>query len=59
LLGGLGTAHYRRCAAADVPVRRTFSESGLKRQDNDLITVESSEAGLGFKRMFDATLCNR
>jgi phosphatidylserine/phosphatidylglycerophosphate/cardiolipin synthase-like enzyme len=31
-----------------------FSASGLKRQDNDLIVIESNEAAAGFKRAFDA-----
>jgi hypothetical protein len=31
-----------------------FSASGLKRQDNDLIVVESAEAATRFKRNFDA-----
>jgi phosphatidylserine/phosphatidylglycerophosphate/cardiolipin synthase-like enzyme len=31
-----------------------FSASGLKRQDNDLIVVESTEAAVRFKRNFDA-----
>jgi phosphatidylserine/phosphatidylglycerophosphate/cardiolipin synthase-like enzyme len=31
-----------------------FSASGLKRQDNDLIVVESAEAVASFKRNFDA-----
>jgi phosphatidylserine/phosphatidylglycerophosphate/cardiolipin synthase-like enzyme len=31
-----------------------FSTSGLKRQDNDLIIIESAEAAAAFKRNFDA-----
>ena len=31
-----------------------FSASGLKRQDNDLIVIESAEAVASFKRNFDA-----
>jgi phosphatidylserine/phosphatidylglycerophosphate/cardiolipin synthase-like enzyme len=31
-----------------------FSASGLKRQDNDLIVIESAEAAESFKRNFDA-----
>ena len=31
-----------------------FSASGLKRQDNDLIVIESAEAAAAFKRAFDA-----
>jgi len=31
-----------------------FSASGLKRQDNDLVVVESAEAAEAFKRVFDA-----
>jgi phosphatidylserine/phosphatidylglycerophosphate/cardiolipin synthase-like enzyme len=31
-----------------------FSASGLKRQDNDLIVIESVEAAASFKRNFDA-----
>jgi phosphatidylserine/phosphatidylglycerophosphate/cardiolipin synthase-like enzyme len=31
-----------------------FSASGLKRQDNDLIVIESAEAAASFKRNFDA-----
>jgi phosphatidylserine/phosphatidylglycerophosphate/cardiolipin synthase-like enzyme len=30
-----------------------FSASGLKRQDSDLIVIESSEAAAAFKRAFD------
>jgi hypothetical protein len=30
-----------------------FPAFGLKRQDNDLIVVESTEAAAGFKRAFD------
>ena len=32
----------------------TFSASGLKRQDNDLIVIESTGAAAAFKRVFDA-----
>lgn len=42
----------------DGPVLRTgaanFSASGLKRQDYDLIVIESAEAAAAFKRNFDA-----
>jgi phosphatidylserine/phosphatidylglycerophosphate/cardiolipin synthase-like enzyme len=31
-----------------------FSASGLKRQDNDLIVIESAGAATAFKRAFDA-----
>jgi phosphatidylserine/phosphatidylglycerophosphate/cardiolipin synthase-like enzyme len=31
-----------------------FSASGLKRQDNDLVVIESAEAATAFKRAFDA-----
>lgn len=31
-----------------------FSASGEKRQDNDLIVIESAEAAATFKRAFDA-----
>jgi phosphatidylserine/phosphatidylglycerophosphate/cardiolipin synthase-like enzyme len=31
-----------------------FSASGLKRQYNDLIVIESAEAAASFKRNFDA-----
>jgi phosphatidylserine/phosphatidylglycerophosphate/cardiolipin synthase-like enzyme len=31
-----------------------FSASGLKRQDNDLIVIESGEAAVAFKHTFDA-----
>jgi len=31
-----------------------FSASGLKRQDNDLIVIESAEAAAAFKRAFNA-----
>ena len=31
-----------------------FSASGLKRQDNDLIIIESADAAAAFKRNFDA-----
>jgi phosphatidylserine/phosphatidylglycerophosphate/cardiolipin synthase-like enzyme len=32
----------------------SFSASGLKRQDNDLIVIESAEAAAALKRAFDA-----
>ena len=35
-----------------------FSASGLKRQDNDLIVIESAEAAASFKRNFDARFAN-
>ena len=31
-----------------------FSASGLKRQDNDLVVIESADAAAAFKRAFDA-----
>jgi phosphatidylserine/phosphatidylglycerophosphate/cardiolipin synthase-like enzyme len=31
-----------------------FSASGLKRQENDLVTIERAGAAAGFKRAFDA-----
>jgi hypothetical protein len=31
-----------------------FSASGLKRQDNDLIVIESAEAAAAFKHTFEA-----
>lgn len=31
-----------------------FSASGLKRQDNDLVVIESAEAAAAFKRAFEA-----
>jgi hypothetical protein len=31
-----------------------FSASGLKRQDNDLVVIETAEAAAAFKRAFDA-----
>ena len=31
-----------------------FSASGLKRQDNDLIVIESAQTAGAFKRVFDA-----
>ncbi|MGA3343072.1 MAG: hypothetical protein ABSD11_21405 [Methylocella sp.] len=34
--------------------RRDFSASGLKRQDKDLIVIESAEAAQAFKHAFDA-----
>ncbi len=47
---------YRR--AGDGLLLRTgaanFSASGLKRQDNDLIVVESANAAAAFNRDFDA-----
>jgi phosphatidylserine/phosphatidylglycerophosphate/cardiolipin synthase-like enzyme len=39
--------HLLRTGAAN------FSASGEKRQDNDLIVIESVEAAAGFKRVFD------
>jgi hypothetical protein len=30
-----------------------FSASGLKRQDNDLVIIESPEAAVAFKHVFD------
>ena len=35
-----------------------FSASGLKRQDNDLIVIESAQAAATFKRNFDARFAN-
>ena len=35
-----------------------FSASGLKRQDNDLVVVESAEAAAAFKRAFDTRLAS-
>jgi phosphatidylserine/phosphatidylglycerophosphate/cardiolipin synthase-like enzyme len=35
-----------------------FSASGLKRQDNDLIVIESAEAAASFKHNFDARFAN-
>ena len=35
-----------------------FSASGLKRQENDLIVIESSAAAAAFKRAFDAQLAS-
>jgi phosphatidylserine/phosphatidylglycerophosphate/cardiolipin synthase-like enzyme len=35
-----------------------FSASGLKRQDNDLIVIESAEAVASFKGNFDARFAN-
>jgi phosphatidylserine/phosphatidylglycerophosphate/cardiolipin synthase-like enzyme len=31
-----------------------FSASGLKRQDNDSVVIETAQAASAFKRMFDA-----
>jgi phosphatidylserine/phosphatidylglycerophosphate/cardiolipin synthase-like enzyme len=49
--------HLKSCQL-DGRLRRTgaanFSASGLKRQDNDLIVIESAEAAASFKRHFDA-----
>ena len=42
------TASCLRTGAAN------FSASGLKRQDNDLIVIESAGAAASFKRNFDA-----
>jgi phosphatidylserine/phosphatidylglycerophosphate/cardiolipin synthase-like enzyme len=42
------TASCLRTGAAN------FSASGLERQDNDLIVIESAEAAASFKRNFDA-----
>jgi phosphatidylserine/phosphatidylglycerophosphate/cardiolipin synthase-like enzyme len=36
-----------------------FSASGLKRQDKDLIVIESAEAAASFKRNFDARFARR
>jgi phosphatidylserine/phosphatidylglycerophosphate/cardiolipin synthase-like enzyme len=35
-----------------------FSASGLKRQDNDLIIIESADAAAAFKRDFEAQFAN-
>jgi phosphatidylserine/phosphatidylglycerophosphate/cardiolipin synthase-like enzyme len=58
---------FRRVAAAPMHLKRyqidgrllrtgnaNFSASGLKRQDNDLIVIESAGAAAAFKRAFDA-----
>jgi phosphatidylserine/phosphatidylglycerophosphate/cardiolipin synthase-like enzyme len=35
-----------------------FSASGLKRQDNDLVVIESAKAAAAFKRNFEAQFAN-
>ena len=45
--GGAGDGHLLHTGAANV------SASGLKRQDNDLIVIESAEAAGAFRRAFD------
>jgi hypothetical protein len=35
----------------------SVSASGEKRQDNDLVVIESVEAAAGFKQVFDARYC--
>jgi hypothetical protein len=58
---------FRRVAAAPMHLKRyqidgrllrsdaaNFSASGLKRQDNDLIVIESGNAAVEFKHAFDA-----
>jgi phosphatidylserine/phosphatidylglycerophosphate/cardiolipin synthase-like enzyme len=40
--------HVLRTGAAN------FSASGLKREDDDLIVIESTEAAMAFKRNFEA-----
>jgi hypothetical protein len=52
----------RTDASQELPNRRqvaptdaaNFSASGLKREDYDLIVIESAEAAAAFKRAFDA-----
>jgi len=48
LSGHNGDGRLLRTSAAN------FSASGLKRQDNDLIVIESAEAAGAFKWAFDA-----
>jgi phosphatidylserine/phosphatidylglycerophosphate/cardiolipin synthase-like enzyme len=49
---------HLKCYQIDGKLLRTgaanFSASGLKRQDNDLIVIESTDAAASFKRNFDA-----
>ena len=49
---------HLKCYLIDGRLLRTgaanFSASGLKRQDNDLIVIESAGAAASFKRNFDA-----
>ena len=49
---------HLKCYQIDGRLLRTgaanFSASGLKRQDNDLIVIESAGAAASFKRNFDA-----
>jgi|SRR5580704_1650866 len=53
-----GTPMHLKSYQIDGRLLRTgganFSASGLKRQDNDLIVIESAEAAASFKRDFDA-----
>jgi hypothetical protein len=44
-------SHAMRTA---VTLAANFSASGLKRQDNDLIIIESAEAAAAFKHNFEA-----
>ena len=45
------TAFHRRMLHTGTA---NFSASGLKRQDNDLVVIESLEAATAFRRAFDA-----
>jgi phosphatidylserine/phosphatidylglycerophosphate/cardiolipin synthase-like enzyme len=36
-----------------------FSASGLKRQDNDMVLLESAEAGDGLQNEFRGAICQR
>ena len=53
-----GAPMYLKSYQIDGRVLRTgatsFSASGLKRQNNGLVVVESAEAAQAFKRVFDA-----
>jgi hypothetical protein len=44
------------CAPGAAPI---LSASGLKRQDNDLVVIESAEAATGFRRAFDTRFARR
>jgi phosphatidylserine/phosphatidylglycerophosphate/cardiolipin synthase-like enzyme len=55
---GKGAPMHLKSYQVDGQVLRTgaanFSASGLKRQDNDLIVIESAEAAASFRRNVDA-----
>jgi hypothetical protein len=47
-------ALFKLAHSRHIKALQNFSASGLKRQDNDLVLIESVGAAAAFKRTFDA-----